>query len=202
MQYAETIASSRRQMSRMVRIWNAQYLSRLGFTLQDYLKSEKEFSDVIDKKGEEIGKNHRCVLEAKDTLENYGYETGVKIKEIAEKSRETVYDHENLVYHYLDELGLVIDDFRLDFSKWLSRENSMTNFKEIEDGLKIEFRLIEILFEISVDEIIEEIKLFETHVQLSQVEAFKALTTIYETFRSNGRRVIQNLNFCNEIFTE
>lgn len=201
-QYDEMIASTRREMSHIVRMWNAQYLSRIGFTLQDIRNSVKEYTVQINERAENIGEEQECVVRARDELVHYADTVGNNVGKSIEMARNSLYVYKNLVYYYLGELGTVIDDFRLDMFNWLSKKNPMTNFEAIEEAIRTEYQLIEILFEMSVDEILDEIQQYMAYVQLSQAEVFENLFVHHGEFRFQGNGMIRRLYLCNATISE
>lgn len=197
MQYQSLVESTRRETTRIVRNYNAQMLSRSGFTVEDVGIVQYDVQIAIGERAYLVGNTQPCILEADRLLTEATVRAGEEIASHTTTVVDVIRDLQTRhIFQFTDQMQDLASLLQNEVFFILGRFNSVTDIDTITTTLLWEAALMESLFEISVNHLIYEMRLWSAGMDDVKLDVFPALNETLANYTSTGDEIRALLAEC------
>lgn len=184
-------------ISRRILIWNAQFLSRIGFVQEDIKGIERLGYGAVFNKSQELGHFEPCLEEANRTVFRGAEGVGESIKNMT-RDLLTILEYNQIknVYPYISDMEEIIRELRFETLTQITFKNPTIDFEVILGNIKFEIYFFEVLYQLSAQEILEEMRDFEQDVRTKAAAVYKAMDSVTSAYRTQVEVLIDSLVNC------
>lgn len=163
--YDALVESATHEMANIERNFNAQLLSRTGFVFQEIKELEFQIVNEINERSA-IVSNTECIIEANELLTNATAWAGTNSMSVyVDITQRITFTRLLQVYPTLTELKKFISSYTVEPLSLLGYLNPVTRIDSILDILEYEIDVYDLLFESFVDQIIYEMRNFNSYTR-------------------------------------
>lgn len=197
--YLAMIDSANIEMSSMVKIYNAQVISRIGNILEEMKDIQLNVESHIQERANLINSTTaKCLIDTQNKLDSAAEEAGLVFVEV---SIETINNFNKLsttlVYPLFQEISEFTTNFEYEFLRTFATVNAVTNMERAFDLLMFKAIHYDILFEMYVYSIIKEFSEWILQTNQQNAEIFQVMQDSLEKFRIDSKLIEYNLQDCN-----
>lgn len=198
LQYRAFLASARTSMFENSKMYNAGFISRLGFTSQEIKDLEYEIRLAIEERGNWIGSQEtECIVNAHSELDRAFDEAGELIMAIARRMSDDLDILDEIaVYPRLHEIEILVYLFDVEILNIFAYFNPVTMMRTLVIMLESEVRTYGALFEYYVSEVYVEMQIYQMLVDDLSQQVFPQLNTISNDFATSANAIRISLASC------
>lgn len=160
------------------------------------IKTEVEIE--IGERAYIVGNAQPCILEADRLLREASVRAGEEVANSTAFIAEVIRDLQtSYIFRFTDQMQSLASLMQTEVLFLFGRLNSVNNIEEIIEILLWEASFTDYLFEISVDQLIYEMRRWSLGMNNVKIEVFPILSDTLDNYRTTGNEIRASLAQCN-----